>query len=413
MNKKALLASLLLVNTSCFGGKVEPENKVDITKKGVEKLTKKLPKTISKSGSFKLGSLGESTHFKTFVDIRDTKTIGDNYKNLANDLDLFTYSKFVIEKDVHSDWKEHIETLGGGNVNTLVISDNEEELYGGNKIKEIKELAVDNVIYLYGKKGKELAVKDKITSFRYSKYLSTYFAGYQALVNAISFEKEDGVYSYNKTPISVFVGAYNDSVNKRKQKAFLKGVLDASKNTEFKEFVDLKVVKEKDADNDKTNNKLYKDIVDWTSTDTKDASLKRYLKSDTFNDGDKRLVYLAGSTAEDWDTKLFKSLGWDSKKSNVSLVLDTSELKSKKLNDLDKKLDILGFVGNETKSKIEALKYYIKAQYEGFSTWFLGRDLLNGSSLFEFGKTLNTGTFNKKVLDILWSKEIVEKEVVV
>ena len=381
------------------------ENKVDTKKQEVKKET-----NLAKIGSFKLGYFGETQlrdPFKKYVDIRDNSSVGSEYQNYPKDLDLFTYSKFIkTSGDIKGDWKDTLSSIKKGNLDTLVLGTNDEYIYGGDRISEVSKLDIDSIVYLWGKKGKELANGSNITSFNYDKYISSYLSGYQALVNAISFEKEDGVDTYEKTIISVFVGSYNGSTNKKLAKAFLQGVLEASTHSLYSPYVDLKVVKEKDADNEKTNNKLHKDLNDWVSTDKKDASLSKYLKSDTFSDGDKKIIYLAGSSVKDWNSTIYKSLKWDTKKENVNLVLDTLDSTNATNEALDNKINIFGSMGSEIASKVDSLHYYLQGIYNGGSSWFRGKSVKSGAFLVPYDNSLADNSFVKDLPNVVWEKEI-------
>jgi len=92
---------------------------------------------------------------------------------------------------------------------------------------------------------------------------------------------------------------HQTQLTKKRAFAFRRGVEAAAAHKDYSAFLKVKFVS-KTEDTSKSSKKLFREISEWkTKTDSK-TKLYEFSSSDTFSDTDRRVVYIAGASAQDW-----------------------------------------------------------------------------------------------------------------
>ncbi len=141
---------------------------------------------------------------------------------------------------------------------------------------------------------------ENVSTASFNKYAAAYIAGFQAAVGAIKFSGSEDV--YEQTSVTFLIGSTSESTDKKKAFAFRRGVEAAAAHESYSNYLQVKFVS-KTEDSSKSSKKLYREVSEWKAKDDSKSKLYEFSSSDTFSDADKRVVYIAGSTAGDWTGK--------------------------------------------------------------------------------------------------------------
>ena len=325
------LASVSTV--ACFGGKKEETTTTTTTTTTEEDKTDSTSTTTTSvvrgqvnRGTFKLGSVGHSPdvagHAKVVDDVvakftQDIKTpavVGDEFFNLPAGVDLKSYKTTNFATDgfrvdtEHDDLdddekkKDAFVNMYKKKLDALFVSvtdgiHNSSDAY--KSIVEKKEFEDTNLV-LVGEKAKsqsgsssKVFAGGNVSTGSYNKYAAAYAAGFQAAVATLNYSKEEK--TFEETNTSFFVGAVNNSTARKKAFAFRRGVEAAAAHPDYAAFLKVKFVS-KTADSKTTGKKLYYDVTDWKD----ENKISEFTGSDDFTDSDFRVIYIAGTTAQDW-----------------------------------------------------------------------------------------------------------------
>ncbi len=143
-----------------------------------------------------------------------------------------------------------------------------------------------------GSSSKVFAGKN-ISTASYNQYFSAYIAGFQSAVSQLKYSTEEK--RYEETQVSFFIASLKGSTYKKKAFAFRRGVEAAMSHPSFSPYLKVDFVS-KNADDRTTGKKLYYDVSEWKD----DNKIADFTGSDEFQSGDRRVMYIAGTTAGDW-----------------------------------------------------------------------------------------------------------------
>ena len=242
----------------------------------------------------------ESTAAK--LDVAYEKDFADNPVNLKSTklgpASAFNLSTNTIKNNVHADGLY----LKNSKLASLFIQvedqvHNTEDYYQSLVTK--KEFK-DTKVFMVGEKSKsksgsssKVFAGGNISTASFNKYASAYLAGFQAAVSQLKYADDDK--KYEETNVGVFVGSINDVTSKKKAFAFRRGVEAAASHPSYSPYLKVSFVS-KTADSRTTGKRLYFDVKDLMES----HKISEFTTSDEFQSGDRKLIYLAGTTATDW-----------------------------------------------------------------------------------------------------------------
>ena len=291
-------------------------------------LHKVLPKTFTSTQLL--------AHFKTALDASgyDAKWQVDNALRALNSAPASNYQNITTHKKItifgtaassaavvfpealpsdYQDYSVFREGLGKSEIkkglalskaklSTLLISvkdgvHNSEDYY--KSLVEKNEFDGTNILMIgdkaktrKGSSSKVFAGK-KISTASFNDYLSTYIAGFQSAVSQLKYSKEEK--KFEETSVSFFIGSVKNSKAKKKAFAFRRGVEAAASHPSYAAHLKVSFVS-KSSDDRTTGKKLYYDANEWKE----DGKISKFTGSDEFLEGDRRVIYIAGTTAGDW-----------------------------------------------------------------------------------------------------------------
>ncbi len=138
---------------------------------------------------------------------------------------------------------------------------------------------------------------ENVSTASFNEYAAAYIGGFQAAVGAIKFSGSEDV--YEQTSVAFLIGSTSESTDKKKAFAFRRGVEAAAAHEAYSKYLTVRFVS-KTEDSSKSSKKLYREISEWKAKDDSKYKLYEFSSSDTFSDADRRVVYIAGSTAGHW-----------------------------------------------------------------------------------------------------------------
>ena len=334
------LASVSTV--ACFGGKkaetttTTPTTETKEDKKDeTSSTTTSVVKGQVNRGTFKLGSVGhapgsagnsqivDEVVAKFTQDIRTPATVGDEFFNLPAGVDLKSYlvighttDGFRVDTnhaslDDDEKKKDAFVNMHKKKLDALFVSvtdgiHNSSDAY--KSIVEKKEFENTNLV-MVGEKAKsqsgsssKVFAGGNVSTGTYNKYAAAYAAGFQAAVATLNYSKEEK--TFEETNTSFFVGSVNNSTSRKKAFAFRRGVEAAAAHPDYAAFLKVKFVS-KTADSKTTGKKLYYDVTDWKD----ENKIAEFTGSDDFTDSDFRVIYVAGTTAQDWRGRVLQDQG--------------------------------------------------------------------------------------------------------
>ena len=302
------------------------------------KATKIVKGAINK-GTFKLGSLGHDINSSSSLagiidsvvarytqDIGDPSIKGKEFANLPKDVILKSHKTTDFGEDgfrVNSSillrgpqgytskkLKEVFENMSKKKLDALFVSvenefHNSRDAY--KSIVEKKEFKGTN-LFLIGNKSKhqqgffkKTFSGEKVSTASYNKYAAAYGAGFQAAISTLKWSEEEKSYQDAHTT-TFFIGSINNSIAKKKAFAFRRGVEAASAHPDYAAFLRIKFVS-KEVNEKSINKKLYYDVSDWKN----ENKIHDFtLNNENFVNSDYKIIYIAGTTAEDWRGKVWQ-----------------------------------------------------------------------------------------------------------
>ena len=222
--------------------------------------------------------------------------------NQVLDLDEKNYDQLMKKSNLKKVLVDETIDLKSAPLDTLFISTqdgivNNEDFY--------KEFVLDNNfsrtnIFLLGKNAhyesgnsKNTFANSNISTATFNQYLAAYTSGFQSAISQINYNKEEK--QYEPTNVGYFIGSTTSSKDKKRAKAFKKGVIAASEHTKYAPFLNVTFV-DKSSDNSEKTKKLDYSIDSWKEKD----KIASFINSDNFMDADHQVMYLAGSEIRDW-----------------------------------------------------------------------------------------------------------------
>ena len=196
--------------------------------------------------------------------------------------------------------------LASNNIDALFVHvtndiENKSDVY--KSVVEKKEFNATKLFFI-GEKSKsqsdnssKVFAGENISTASFNKFAAAYIAGFQAAVGAIKFSGSENV--YEETSVSFLIGSTSESTDKKKAFAFRRGVEAAADHRLYSNYLKVKFVS-KTEDSSKSSKKLCREITEWKVKKDSKSKLYEFASSDTFLDADRRIIYIAGSTAEDW-----------------------------------------------------------------------------------------------------------------
>ncbi len=310
------------------------ETKTETKKSTTATSSKTVVKGKVQKGTFKIGVTGkdltkpgEGKELLSVVteysqDVKNPSLTGPEYFNLPSGLFLKRSSSkwetntgdLNFDKDFNDDGEKangHMQLsdktkLASNNLDALFIAVTDEQQNSSDVYKAIveKKEFKETQLFLVGEKAKAQSgassktfAGGKVSTASFNKYAAAYVAGFQAAVGAIKYSSSED--EYEETTVSFLIGATSESEDKKKAFAFRRGVEAAAAHSAYSKYLKVKFVS-KTEDSSKSSKKLYREISEWKARDDGKSKLYEFSSSESFTDADRRIVYIAGSTAKDW-----------------------------------------------------------------------------------------------------------------
>ncbi len=221
--------------------------------------------------------------------------------NIKSFVDLSKSFKDIVKKDLSDK-----TNLASKNIDTIFVSvtdevENSSDVY--KNVVEKKEFKETQLFFIGEKAKSQSGASSKtfaggmVSTASFNKYAATYVAGFQAAVGAIKYSSSED--EYEETTVSFLIGATSESEDKKKAFAFRRGVEAAAAHSAYSRYLKVKFVS-KTEDSSKSSKKLYREVSEWEAKEDSKTKLYEFTSSDTFSDADRKIVYIAGSTAKDW-----------------------------------------------------------------------------------------------------------------
>ncbi len=321
--------------------------------------------------------------------------------------------------------------LASKNLDALFIHVTDEQENSSDVYKSVveKKEFKDTKLFFIGEKAKAQSgassktfAGGNVSTASFNKYAAAYVGGFQAAVGAIKYSSSED--EYEETNVVFLIGATSESEDKKKAFAFRRGVEAAAAHPAYSKYLKVKFVS-KTEDSSKSSKKLYREISEWKSIDDSKTKLYEFSSSDTFSDGDRRIVYIAGATAKDWagestnngvkmwnkgdDTGLIGAL-YNYKKVTADNTLDSTSLASKtfggsgvwillddnhespnsplidpsagKGDEFERRdIEFMGFLGGEASGTTNYVKFAIRGHFMGQANYMVGKHTIFGAPL--------------------------------
>ena len=411
---------------------------------------------------------------KKDIKIRDLITFFNKSKKAAeswlNKLESIKNSKIStapLYKDITKINKEFLSSnmapkkmlsdktkLASKNIDALFIHVTDEKENSSDVYKSVveKKEFKDTKLFFIGEKAKSQSgassktfAGGNVSTASFNQYAAAYVGGFQAAVGAIKYSSSED--EYEETNVVFLIGATSESEDKKKAFAFRRGVEAAAAHPAYSKYLKVKFVS-KTADSSKSSKKLYREISEWKSIDDSKTKLYEFSSSDTFSDGDRRIVYIAGATARDWagestnnedgkwnkddDTGLIGAL-YNYKKvssngssdsslssktfggSGVWILLDDNlespnspliDSSSGKGNEFERRqVQFMGFIGGEASGTTNYVKFAIRGHFMGQANYMVGKHTIFGAPITPYQakfKPTDSGVTSEEVRKQPW-----------
>ncbi len=321
--------------------------------------------------------------------------------------------------------------LASKNLDALFIHVTDEKENSSDVYKSVveKKEFKDTKLFFIGEKAKAQSgassktfAGGNVSTASFNKYAAAYVAGFQAAVGAIKYSSSED--EYEETNVVFLIGSTSESEDKKKAFAFRRGVEAAAAHPAYSKYLKVKFVS-KTQDSSKSSKKLYREISEWKAIDDSKTKLYEFSSSDTFTDGDRRIVYIAGATARDWagETTNFGAKKWDKdddtgligalynyKKITSDDTLDSTSLASKtfggsgvwillddnnespnspladsssgRVDEFERReIQFMGFIGGEASGTTNYVKFAIRGHFMGQANYMVGKHTIFGAPI--------------------------------
>ena len=354
--------------------------------------------------------------------------------------------------------------LASKNIDALFIHVTDEKENSSDVYKSVveKKEFKDTKLFFIGEKAKAQSgassktfAGGNVSTASFNQYAAAYVGGFQAAVGAIKYSSSED--EYEETNVVFLIGATSESEDKKKAFAFRRGVEAAAAHPAYSKYLKVKFVS-KTADSSKSSKKLYREISEWKSIDDSKTKLYEFSSSDTFSDGDRRIVYIAGATARDWagestnngvkmwnkgdDTGLIGAL-YNYKKvssddstdeslssktfggSGVWILLDDNhespnspliDPSSNKGDEFERRqIQFMGFLGGEASGTTNYVKFAIRGHFMGQANYMVGKHTIFGAPITPYQakfKPTDSGVTSEEVRKQPWQFQKTGKDTV-
>ncbi len=356
--------------------------------------------------------------------------------------------------------------LASKNLDALFIHVTDEKENSSDVYKSVveKKEFKETQLFFIGEKAKSQSgassktfAGGNVSTASFNKYAAAYVGGFQAAVGAIKYSSSED--EYEETNVVFLIGSTSESEDKKKAFAFRRGVEAAAAHPAYSKYLKVKFVS-KTADSSKSSKKLYREISEWKAIDDSKTKLYEFSSSDTFSDGDRRVVYIAGATAKDWtgistdkatagtwakddDTGLIGALynyakvGGTKTDSSLSsktfggsgvwIILDkhkkvesnslVGEADAKSTEDDFERRDVqfMGFIGQEASGTKNYVKFAIRGHFMGGANYMVGKHSIFGAPIAPYQakfKPTDSGVTSEEVRKQPWQFQKTGKDTV-
>ncbi len=220
------------------------------------------------------GSLLQSDVHQTFI----------NYQGQENSASELEKVRKNVQYDYFSNFKKDYDKYNTFFVNVIDGVHNTQKFYNLIDDKNDKNFILIGDKAKYLKNSSSQMAKTNITTGTYSEITSAYMGGFQSAILAI--DKVNN--KYVKTKLSFLIGSISDdSLASKKAKAFKQGVIAAASHYKFNQYLSVSFTSD--------------DIFSYSVANLKQSNvLGTIANKENFKNSDERIVYIAGTSSQDW-----------------------------------------------------------------------------------------------------------------